>query len=121
VQDSAHILNSSQTAITPHQAAVLRSAFPLYTALAALFIIAIAYHVRALEQAFPQWFGADVVQWPFLLDAEDQPYFVAQYLYKNARDAGLRSGDLLVAINGRPLTSRSVYSDILLTSHPGDH
>jgi hypothetical protein len=120
LHDSAGILNSSQTAMMPRQAAVRRSVLPLYAALAAIFIIAIAYHVRALEQVFPQWFGANFVQWPFLLDTEDRPYFVAQFLYENAYMAGLRDGDTLIAINGSPLTSRSVYPDILSMSHPGD-
>ena len=92
----------------------------LYLALIALFVIAVAYQVRTLEQRFPQWFGADFIQWPFLLDAEDQPHFKLQFLQQNARDAGLREGDTLIALNGVSVTSRSVYSDALSGSHPGD-
>jgi len=47
----------------------------LYAALGILFVIATGYQVRALKQIFPQWFGAEFVQWPFLLEAEDQPLF----------------------------------------------
>ena len=117
---SAGILNNSQTAIMPRRAGVLRSTVPLYAALGALFLIAVAYHVRVLEQVFPLWFSANLAQWPFALVVEDQPYFVAYFSFENAHIAGLRDGDTLLAINGRPLTSRSVYSDILLTLHPGD-
>ena len=92
----------------------------LYAVLAILFAIATAYQVRALEQIFPQWFGAEFVQWPFLLDAENQPHFLLQFVRKEARDAGLRDGDALIAINGVRVTSRSVYADLLSASHPGE-
>ena len=54
----------------------------LYLALVALFVIAFAYQVRTLEQRFPQWFGVDFIQSPFLLDAEDQPHFKLQFLHR---------------------------------------
>ncbi len=115
------ILNSSQTAIVPRQAAGrLRSAWPLYTALFAVFLIAVTYQTRALIQAFPQWFGVSFVQPPFALEAEDRPYFVSTYSFENAQAAGIRDGDMILAINGRPLISRSVYADVLATLHPGD-
>lgn len=97
-----------------------RSAPALYTVLAALFVIAVAYQVRALEQAFPQWFGVTFVQWPFYLDAEDQPHFVMQFVQSNARAAGLRDDDISIFINGISVSGRSIYSDILARSHPGD-
>jgi phosphoserine phosphatase RsbU/P len=97
-----------------------RPARALYAALAVLFVIAAAYQLRALKQVFPQWFGAEFVQWPFLLDAEDQPHFLLQFVRKDARDAGLRDGDVLIAIDDVPVTSRSVYADLLSESHPGD-
>jgi len=92
----------------------------LYVALTALFVIAVAYQMRALEQAFPGWFGATFVHPPFLLDAEDQPHFILQYAQPNARAAGLRNSDALISINGFPITSRSIYADLLSASHPGD-
>lgn len=92
----------------------------LYVALAMLFVIAVTYQVRALEQIFPQWFGVTLVQWPFYLDAEDQPHFIVQFALQNARAAGFRNGETLIAINSVPITSRSIYSDILASSHPGD-
>ena len=90
----------------------------LYIALAALFIIAVAYQVRTIEQRFPQWFGANFVQWPFLLDAEDRPHFELEFLDQNAQEAGLREGDVLIALDGVPVTSRSVYADTLSASIP---
>ncbi len=91
-----------------------------YVALALLFAITAAYQIRTLEQRFPQWFGAKFVHWPFLLNAGEQPRFETTFLLPNARDAGLSERDTLIAINGTPVTSRSVYSDLLLASHPGD-
>jgi phosphoserine phosphatase RsbU/P len=92
----------------------------LYVALIALFVTAVAYQARTLEQRFPQWFGVHFIQPPFLLEAEDQPHFILQFLRQNARDAGLRDGDTLIAVNGVSVTSRSVYADTLSASHPGD-
>ena len=91
-----------------------------YVALIALFLIAVAYQFRTLELRFPQWFGAHFIQWPFMLDAEDQPNFKLMFLERNARDAGLRQGDELIALNGVSVPSRSVYSDMLSASQPGD-
>lgn len=97
-----------------------RPARALYAGLAVLFVMAAGYQVRALKQIFPQWFGAEFVQWPFLLDAEDKPHFLLQFVREDARAAGLHDGDELIAINGVPVTSRSVYADALLASHPGE-
>ena len=92
----------------------------LYVGLTALFLVAFAYQFRTLELRFPHWFGAHFIQWPFMLEAEDQPHFKLQFLERNARDAGLRQGDDLIALNGVSVPSRSVYSDVLSASHPGD-
>lgn len=92
----------------------------LYVAFVGLFVVAFAYQARTLEQRFPQWFGVHLIQPPFLLDAEDQPHFKLQFLTQNARDAGLREGDTLIAVNGVSVTSRSVYADALSASHVSD-
>jgi sigma-B regulation protein RsbU (phosphoserine phosphatase) len=106
--------------VRPQVAVRSRSSSLLYAALAALLVIFIAYQVRALKQTFPQWFGANFAKWPFLLDAEDRPHFLVDFVRDNAHSAGLRNRDVLIAINGVPVTSRSVYSDMLSASHPGD-
>ena len=54
MQNLTNLVNTSQTVVTPQQAAVRRHSAPaLYAALAALFLITVPYHARALEQAFP--------------------------------------------------------------------
>ena len=121
MQDPANSLSSSQTVfLARHLTVRRRPARALYAALAVLFVIAAGYQVRALKQIFPQWFGAEFVQWPFLLDAEDKPHFLLQFVREDARAAGLHDGDELIAINGVRVTSRSVYADVLLASHPGE-
>jgi phosphoserine phosphatase RsbU/P len=92
----------------------------LYVALIALFVTAVAYQARTLEQRFPQWFGVHLIRPPFLLEAEDQPQFKLLYPQQNALDAGLREGDTLIAVNGVSVTSRSIYADMLSASHAGD-
>lgn len=114
------LTTTSPTAAIARKSVVGRHSTALYVALAALFVIAVTYQVRALEQIFPQWFGVTLVQWPFYLDAEDQPHFIVQFALQNARAAGFRNGETLIAINSVPITSRSIYSDILASSHPGD-
>ena len=112
--------SSSHSVSMPRKAPARRRSVALYALLAVLFVIAAMYLFRTLEFRFPQWYGATFVQWPFLLDAEDRPHFAMYFLQQNARAAGLRDGDALVDINGVPVTSRSVYSDQLAASHPGD-
>ncbi len=111
---SVRVGSSSKTATVKQRPTLL------YVGLAALLLIAVAYQARTLEERFPQWFGASFVQWPFLLDAEDRPHFDLQFLQQNARDAGLREGDTLIALNGVPVTSRSVYADTLSASHANE-
>jgi sigma-B regulation protein RsbU (phosphoserine phosphatase) len=69
---------------------------------------------------FPEWFGANHVNWPFQLYSEEQPHFLIHFVFGDARTAGLLDGDLLIAINGIPVTSRSIYDDALIGSRPGD-
>jgi sigma-B regulation protein RsbU (phosphoserine phosphatase) len=92
-----------------------------YIALALISVIAISYQARALEQIFPQWFGMKMVQWPFLLQARELPHFLVEFVNGDSSAAGLENKDEIIAINGLPLSSRSVYSDILLASHAGEH
>lgn len=105
----------------PEKATIRKPLIPaLYGILALMFLIACAYQVRALAEAFPQWFGVTFIQWPFLLDSGSQPHFSLAFVRANARTAGLRDGDTLIAINGAPIDSRSAYADVLAASHPGD-
>ena len=91
----------------------------LYLLLGMVALASVLFHFRSLEQIFPQWFGITRSEWPFILDAEDKPHFLLQFLRENARNAGLQEGNELIAINGVPVQSRSTFADLLSSSKPG--
>ena len=47
----------------PLRAPIGRRPTAQYIALVALLVIAVAYQIRILEERFPHWFGASLVQW----------------------------------------------------------
>ena len=96
-----------------------RNSPSLYLLLFAVALASLLFHFRSIEQMFPQWFGIARTAWPFLVDPEDKAHFVVRLLQENARKAGLIDGDQLVAINGRPVRSRSDFADLLSSSKPG--
>ncbi len=91
----------------------------LYLLLSAVALASVFFHFRSVEQIFPHWFGIDRANWPFLLEAEDKPQFLLTFLRQTAQKAGLQEGDRLIAINGVPVRSRSIFADLLSASKPG--
>jgi len=95
-----------------------------YLALGALFIAAVAYQVRFLKWQFPGWFGqGDAAAWPFFLFVQISPptsAIAVGFLSPEARQAGLREGDILLAVNGRPLRGTAVYGEEIAKAHAGD-
>ncbi len=81
-QATPFVYPSPTATIRSSTAARRRSAPALYSVLAALFVIAVAYHLRAVEQYSREWFGANLVNWPFLLYSEDQPHFLIHYAWR---------------------------------------
>ena len=96
-----------------------RSFISLHILLGLIALASVLFHIRSVEQIFPQWFGIVRAEWPFLLEAEDKPHFRLDYLQENAPTAGLRRKDELIAINGIPIESRSAFADLLSNSKPG--
>lgn len=96
-----------------------RNSLPLYTLLGAIALASVLFHFRSVEQIFPQWFGIERADWPFLLEAEDKPFYLLQILQDDAQKAGLKAGDQLMAINGASIQSVSAFADLLLKSKPG--
>lgn len=92
-----------------------------YAALIVVFLAAVAYQARTAVARFPQWFGGQGrAQWPIFIEADTAaPQFTIAYLMPNAELAGLRCGDALVTINGRPVTGSGVFGDELNKAHPG--
>ena len=87
----------------------------IYVALGALFIAAVAYQVCFLKWQFPGWFGqGDAAAWPFVLFVQASPptsAIAVGFLSSEAKQAGLREGDILLAVNGRPLKATAVYGE----------
>jgi phosphoserine phosphatase RsbU/P len=91
-----------------------------YVALAVLFIMAIAYEVFYTKHQFPAWFiHPDAVRWPFLVGAVSDDMAI-DFLTPEAKGAGLRAGETLVAVNGKRATGTAVYGEIIAHASAGD-
>lgn len=92
---------------------------PHYVGLALLFVLASAYHVRAVMYAFPNYFGRTVAAYPFMPECQKGRAFL-QFTSKSARQAGLQNNDILLAVNGRSLTGLAVFGEAIRSAKPGD-
>jgi len=91
-----------------------------YVALGVLFLMAVTYETRYLENAFPGWFGrTNAADWPFLVGVTSNDLSIA-YLRPEAKAADLHEGDTLVAVNGKPVTGTAVYGEAIAHAHGGD-
>jgi phosphoserine phosphatase RsbU/P len=94
-----------------------------YVALGTLFIAAVAYQVRFLKWEFPGWFGQwTAAAWPFSFVHTSPPTraITIGFLSPEAKQARLQEGDILLAVNGRPLTGTAVYGEEMAEAHAGD-
>jgi phosphoserine phosphatase RsbU/P len=93
-----------------------------YVCLAVLCAGAVAYQVRCMEYRFPKWFGkTDAPMWPFRAYAESNDLaFSIAYLKRNAMEAGLHEGDILLAARGRPVTGSAVWGEAIASAKAGD-
>ena len=90
-----------------------------YVCLALLFALASAYLIRSMIYAFPTYFGVTAAQYPFTADyVKGQPSL--QFVISSARQAGLQNNDILLTVNGRPLTGLAVYGEAIRASKPDD-
>jgi phosphoserine phosphatase RsbU/P len=90
-----------------------------YVCLALLFALASAYQIRSAVYAFPNYFHFKAVAYPFLpIYDKDRP--VLRFVGKSARDAGVRNDDILLAVNGRPLTGLAVFGEAIRNAKPGE-
>ena len=89
--------------------------------LAALAVFAFSYEVRLTYQNLPEWFGRT--------DAPTRPFFAADigiepitisFLTHEAAEAGLKSGDQLVAVNGMPVVGTAVFGEAMHRARAGD-
>ena len=90
-----------------------------YACLALLFALASAYQIRSMIYAFPNYFGVIAAQYPFTVDyVKGQPALL--FVINSARQAGVQNNDILLTVNGRPLTGLAVYGEAIRTAKPGD-
>ncbi|HEY0703753.1 MAG TPA: SpoIIE family protein phosphatase [Candidatus Acidoferrales bacterium] len=90
-----------------------------YLCLGIVFAAACLYQARAAAFAFPYYLGLPAVDWPFYPDyVKGQP--VLESANSAAQHAGAKDGDILLAVNGQPLTGLSVYGEAMRRARPGD-
>jgi sigma-B regulation protein RsbU (phosphoserine phosphatase) len=90
-----------------------------YACLALLFALASVYQIRAVMFAFPNYFQLKVAAFPFVADYE-KGRAVLRFVTKSARQCGLRNNDILLAVNGHPLTGLAVFGEAIRTAKPGE-
>jgi phosphoserine phosphatase RsbU/P len=101
--------------MAPRKSSTLR-----HVCLAILFIITCAYQVRATLFAFPEFFGRTAVAWPFAPSYSGGNLPTVGFVTPPASGAGLRDGDSISAINGKPVTGLAVFGDAIASAKPGD-
>jgi sigma-B regulation protein RsbU (phosphoserine phosphatase) len=90
-----------------------------YVCLAIVLAAACAYQGRAILYAFPNYLHVCAPQWPFVPGySHGQPH--VDFVVPAARRAGVKEGDILVAVNGRPLTGLAVFGEAMRLAKPGD-
>jgi phosphoserine phosphatase RsbU/P len=90
-----------------------------YLALGLLFFAACAYQVRATIAAFPGFFQAQAVNWPFISGySHGEP--AATFVRPEALNAGVHEHDVLISVNGRPFTGQAVFGEAIANTKPGD-
>ncbi len=90
-----------------------------YVCLALLFALAASYHVRSVMYEFPNYFHLHVVAYPFIASYK-QGHPLIEFTGGTARKAGLRDNDVLLAVNGHPMTGLAVFGEALRTAKPDD-
>jgi sigma-B regulation protein RsbU (phosphoserine phosphatase) len=89
-----------------------------YVCLAILFVLACAYQTRAMLYYFPDMFHR-AAGWPFVPAYNaGEPHL--NFVQPNALDAGIKENDVLVAVNGRPVTGTAVYGEAIARAKTGD-
>jgi len=90
-----------------------------YVCLALLFALASAYQIRSAMFAFPNYFHLQVAAYPFdPVYGKVRP--ALQFVTRSAREAGVRNDDILLAVNGHPVTGLAVFGEAIRNAKPGD-
>src|SRR5579859_8099326 len=90
-----------------------------YLCLALLFVLAAGYQVRSVLYSFPGYFHRQAAAYPFVpAYAKSRP--AAQFVGASAQRVGVKKGDILLAINGRPFRGLAVFGEAMRLAKPGD-
>jgi len=104
-----------------HQMASRRRPTALYVVLSLLAAFTFSYELRLCYQQFPSWFGTrDAPQRPFFLDTDGPGPLQVSFVVSSARQAGIKTGDILLTINGRPVTGTADYGEAMAAARGGD-
>ncbi|MGA2098240.1 MAG: SpoIIE family protein phosphatase [Candidatus Acidiferrum sp.] len=90
-----------------------------YVCLALLFALASSYHLRSAIFAFPNYFQIKAAAYPFT-PIYDKGRPTLQFVRKPARQAGAENNDILLTVNGHPVTGLAVFGEVIRTAKPGD-
>ena len=94
-----------------------QSAIPQYLTLACVLVAALVYEINYVAYRYPNWFGANAAEYPFLVFPDsDQPQFLAYPLLA----PGIRYRDVILRVNGAPVTGSAVFGEAFREAHPGD-
>jgi sigma-B regulation protein RsbU (phosphoserine phosphatase) len=87
--------------------------------LALLFVVAASYQVRSVLYAFPAYFHREAAANPLVANYENA-HPVAQFVGLSAQRVGVKEGDILLAVNGRPFRGLAVFGEAMRLARPGD-
>jgi sigma-B regulation protein RsbU (phosphoserine phosphatase) len=90
-----------------------------YICLALLFVVAASYQVRSVLYAFPAYFHREAAANPLVANYENA-HPVAQFVGLSAQRVGVKEGDILLAVNGRPFRGLAVFGEAMRLARPGD-
>ncbi|HEY6271808.1 MAG TPA: GAF domain-containing protein [Terriglobales bacterium] len=117
-EDRSHrlqLLAASQTIATRRPPTLL------YFLLAVLAVFTLSYEVRLTYQNLPQWFGRnDAPVRPFFAEDIGTEPITISFLTHEAAQAGLKAGDELVAVNGKPVVGTFVFGEAMHKARAGD-
>ena len=92
-----------------------------YVCLALLFLLASGYQLFSTVSTFPDYFHRHVAGYPFAMDfVKDKPMVVSVEPKSAAQRAGMKVNDVLVSIDGHPMTGLAVYGEAIRLAKPGD-
>jgi sigma-B regulation protein RsbU (phosphoserine phosphatase) len=96
----------------------MKSRYIYYILLLALFIVAVTYQARYTVDAIGEdFYGNEQVREPFVM--EDLEPIITR-LRPEGEEAGLRKGDRVLAVAGRPITGSAVMDQLAAAARPGD-